>query len=208
MQLSNMHALYPTFETIYARHIKGAKFDAVPIKSRSFRDLKLGVVSLIHIQDEHKRLRPETRSDLFQALVVEHNFQLAVNLLPRRSSILTRWISSLWSDTGEDELFKSEMKRTAAQISDSEFLQELESIDDEDMRSAAQRAKALAERDLSSLIDAVVNSMTDDILVMQQDLCGRQAQLLVENEERKVLKRALVDFIREINEASIKALNS
>lgn len=202
-----MHALYPTFETIFARHIKDAKFDGVPIKSRSFRELKLGVVSLVHILNEHKRLRPETRSDLFQALVVEHNFQQAVSLLPRRSSILTRWISSFWSNTGEDESFKYEMKRTAAQISDSQFLQEIESTDDEDMRSAAQRAKSLAERELSSLIDGVVKTMTHDILIMQQDLCGRQAQLLVENEEREVLKSALVDFIREINKASTKALN-
>jgi hypothetical protein len=208
MQLSNIRALYPTFENIYERHVKGAKFDGTPMKSRSFRDLKLGVVSLFHILDEHKRLRPETRSALFQALVVEHDFQQALNLLPRRSSILTRWLSSFWSDTGEDESFKYEMKRSAAQISDSQFLQALESIYDEDLRSVTQKAKALAKKELSSSIDAVVKTMTHDVLTMQQELCGRQAQLLVESEEREVLKSALVDFIREINKASTKGLNS
>jgi hypothetical protein len=202
MQLSNIRALYPAFENIYERQVKDAKFDGAPMKSRSFRELKLGVVSLFHILDEHKRLRPETRSALFQALVVEHDFQQALSLLPRRSSILTRWISSFWSDTGEDESFKYEMKRSAAQISDAQFIQDLGSIDDEDLRSAAQRAKTLAKRELSSSIDAVVKTMTHNVLTMQQDLCGRQAQLLVENEEKEVLKGTLVDFIREINRAS------
>jgi hypothetical protein len=44
--------------------------------------------------------------------------------------------------------------------------------------------------------------MTHDVLAMQQELCGRQAQLQVEKEEREVLKNALVDFIREINKKS------
>lgn len=208
VKLSEIRRRYPKFKDIFKKHIQDAKFDGAPIKSRSFRDLKLGVVSLLHILDEHQRLGSETRSALFQALVVEHNFQQALNSLPRKSSILTQWISSFWSDTGECESFKSEMKRSAAEISDSKFLQNIESIDDEDLRSAVQKARGHAKRELSSLIDAMVKMMTHDILIMQQDVRGRQAQLEVENKEREVLKTALVGFIREINKTSAKELKS
>ncbi|KAF8267057.1 hypothetical protein EI94DRAFT_1731643 [Lactarius quietus] len=209
MQLPNIRTLYhPTFENIFEGHVKDAKFDGVPMKGRSFRNLKLGVISLCNILDEHQRLRRETRSALFQALVIDHDFQEALSLLPKKSNILTRWISSFWSDARDDESFKYEMKRTAAQVPDSKFLQDLESIDDEDLKSAAQKAKVHAERELSSSIDAVVKAMTNDILVMQQDLCGRQTQLLVEKEERDALKIHLVDFIREINTMLSKSQNS
>jgi hypothetical protein len=208
MRLSNIRALYPAFENIFERHVKDAKFDGVPMKGRSFRYLKLGVISLIKILDEHQRLRRETRSALFQALVVDHDFQQALSLLPKKSNIITRWISSFWSDAGEDESFKYEMKRTAAQVPDSQFLLDLERFDDEDLQSAAQKARALAKRELSSSIDAVVTTMTNDVLAMQQDLCGRQAQLLVEKEEREVLKIQLVEFIREINMMLAKSKNS
>lgn len=74
IQLSNVRALYPTFENIFERHIKDAKFDGVPMKGRDFRDLKLGVVSLWHLEGDDKHMSPERRSALIQALV-EHYFQ-------------------------------------------------------------------------------------------------------------------------------------
>jgi hypothetical protein len=208
MQLSNIRALYPTFKNIFERHLKDAKFDGVPMKGRNFRDLKLGVISLWCLLDEHKRLRRETRSALFQALVVERNFQQALNLLPKRSYSLTRWFSSFWSDSREGEPFRYEMNRTAAHMSDSNFLRRLESSNDEDILSVAQNAKVLAQTELASLIDAVVKTMTHDVLAMQQDLCGRQVQLQLENEERDVLKTSLVEFIREINNKLAKGQNS
>lgn len=203
-----MRALYPELDNIFERHVRDAKFDRVPMKGRNFRDLKLGVVSLLHILDKHKSLRRETRSALFQALVIEHNFQQALNLLPKKFNILTRLISPFWPDPRADESFRYEMRTIAAQLSDSQFLQDLESANDEDLRPAAQKAKALAQRELSSSIDAVVKTLTHDVLAMQQEFCAGQAQLQLENEERGVLKIALVEFIREINKQSAKGQNS
>lgn len=209
MKLSNICALYPTLNSIFETRVKDAKFDRVPIKARNFRDLKLGVISLLRILDKYKRLRRETRSALFQALVVEHNFQQAFNLLPKKYNVLPRWaLPWFWADTREAESFRSEMRTFAAQLSDSQFLQDLESTNDEDLRPAAQEAKALAQRELSSSIDAVVENLTHDVLVMQQNLCARQAQLQLDNEERGVLKMALVEFIREINKQSAQGQNS
>ena len=208
MQLSNFRALYPAFERIFEKHIKDAELDGVPMKSRNFRNMKLSVISLWRLLDEHKRLHRETRSALFQALVVEQDFRRASNLLPKRSYGFTRWISSFWSESGDDESFRYEMTRTAAHVPDSQFLRELESTGVEELQSTTQDAKALAQTELSSLIDAVVGAMTQDVLAMQQDLCGRQAQLLAENEERGVLKNVLVEFIREINKKSANGRNS
>ena len=175
---------------------------------RTFRDLKLRVISLWRLLDEHKSLRRQTRSALCQALVFENNFQRALNLLPRRSPTPNRWISSFMSNPSGGESFRHEMRRNAAHFSDSQFLQELESTDDKDLRDAAQKAKHFAQIELSSLIGAVVKSMTKDVLAMQQDLCGRQAQLQTENEEREALKNILVEFIREINKKSAMGQNS
>ena len=99
------------------------------------------------------------------------------------------------------------MKITAARFSDSQFIQQLESTDDDDLRSAAQNAKTLAQTELSSLIGTVVKSMTQDVLATQLDLGEKQLQSQTGNEQREVPKN-LVEFIREINKRSDKGQNS
>ncbi|KAI9443933.1 hypothetical protein H4582DRAFT_2125919, partial [Lactarius indigo] len=212
VKLSGIRALYPEFEGIFRKCVKDAKFDDVPRKSRDFRALKLGVISLWHLLEQNKRLRSETRSALFKALVNDHNFQQAFQVLPKKS-IVTRIISSfsrsiswsIWSgaDPKVEETFKNEMKQAAAQIPDSQFLQQLESTNEDDLRSAAQDAKAIAQSELLSSIDTVVEKMTHAILAMQQDTCGRSLHFQIANEEREVLNNALAEFIREINKQSV-----
>ncbi|KAH9165762.1 hypothetical protein EDB89DRAFT_2008009, partial [Lactarius sanguifluus] len=199
VRLPDIRAQYPTFETIFEKCIKDARFDDVPRKGREFKALKLGLISLWQLQSEHKHLGRESRSALVQALVYGRDFQQAFQIIQKRSNVVVRFISSFWPDSSGAEAFKNDMKKTAAQFSDSEFLQHLESINDEDLRLAAQSAKALAQTELSSSIDAEA---------MQQDLRGREVQLQVENEEREELKGALVEFVREINKESVKGQNS
>jgi len=195
---------YPTFESIYEKYIKNTRFDDVPSKGPDFRALKLGVLSLWRLQSENTRMRPDTRSALIQALVVEHNFQQAFQLLGRRYNTFTRALASFWFGSSDEDPFKNQMKHYAAQVSDSQFLKLLQRTDDEALRSAVQNAKALAQIELSSSIDALVKSMTHDVLAMQQDHCGREVQLQVENEEREALKNAVVEFI---NKKSAKGQN-
>ena len=210
MQFSNIRALYPTFENIFEKHIQDAKFDSVPTKGRDFRHLKLSLISLWHLEREHKSVRRpgETRSALIRALVVEHDFQQAFQLIPfqlirKTTNAITRWF---WSNPGES--FEHDMKEKASQVSDSQFLQQLESRNDEDLRSAAQNAKVLAQTELSSSIATVVKTLTQNVLEMQKDICGRQVQLQSEHDEREVLKNVLVEFIREINRKSARGKNS
>ncbi|KAH9027877.1 hypothetical protein EDB85DRAFT_1892774 [Lactarius pseudohatsudake] len=178
VRLPDIRAQYPTFENIFEKYIKDARFDDVPRKGREFRALKLGLISLWQLQSEHKHLGRESRSALVQALVFGHDFQQAFQLI-QKSPILRL-----------------------------DFLQHLESINDEDLRLAAQSAKALAQTELSSSIDAVVKKITHAVQAMQQDLRGREVQLQVEDEEREELKGALVEFVREINKKSVQGQDS
>ncbi|KAH9054525.1 hypothetical protein EDB87DRAFT_1580466 [Lactarius vividus] len=210
VKLSDIRALYPEFEDAFKKHVKDAKFDDVSRKSQEFRALKLGVISLWHLLEQNKRLPSETRFALFKALVIDHSFQQAFKLLPKRSNVVrvARWISSFWADQKAEETFKNKMKQTAAHVPDSQFLQRLEGTNDEDLRSVAQNAKALAQSDLLSSIDSVVEKMTHTVLKMQRDNCGRSVHLQIANEERDVLNNALVEFIREINKQSVGRQNS
>lgn len=208
MQFSTIRALYPTFENIFEKHIQNAKFDSVPSKGRDFRHLKLSLISLWHLEREHKSVRRpgETRSALIQALVVEHDFQQAFQLIPfqlirNTTNAITGWF---WYNPRGGESFEHDMKKKASQVSDSQFLQQLESHNEEDLRSAAQKAKVLAQTELSSSIATVVKTLTQNVLQMQKDICGRQVQLQSERDEREVLKNALVEFIGEINRNSAR----
>ena len=166
------------------------------------------MIALWDLQREYKRIRPEMRSALIQALVVGRDFQQAFQVIQKRSNVFTRFFSSLWSDPRGAASFKNEMKITASRISDSQFLQELESIDEEDLRSAAQSAKALGQTELLSSIDGMVKKLTHAVLAMQQEVCGREVQLQVDQEEKEVLNSALVEFIREVNKKSARGQKS
>jgi hypothetical protein len=206
MRLSTIRALYPAIENIFDRHIKDAKFDGEPMKGRDFKDLKMAVTSLWHLQDKHKRMHPDTRVALIQALVIERDFQQASELIQKTANFMS--ISRReWVDPRETEKFKHEMKKAAAQFSDSQFLRRLEDTNDKFLRLAALNAKPLAQTELSSSIDTVVKTLTHDVLAMQQEICGRQVHLQMENEEMEVQKNALVEFIREINKKSAMGQN-
>lgn len=190
-----------------------AWLDGVLKRSQDFKALKLGVVSLWSIEEKHGRLLPATRPALIQALLVEHNVQLAWQLVEgaeqnsNGSSMVTR-IVSYWSGSRGEEYFRTQMKTAAAILPDPQFLQQLESTDDEDLRPTVQDAKALAHKELSRSIDTVVNTMTHAVLAMQQDNCKMAVQVEIDNEERKALNDALVEFIRKINKMSAGQRNS
>ncbi|KAH9166548.1 hypothetical protein EDB89DRAFT_2232826 [Lactarius sanguifluus] len=213
VRLSDIRLLYPAFESIFQKHVQSAKFDGVLKKSLDFKALELDVLSLWHLQEKHGHLRPETRSALVQALLIEHDYQRALGLpevadgSANGSSMAPRSVSS-FSGSRWAESFKNQMTTTAANLPDSQFLERLESTKDEDLRSVVRSAKTLAQRELSYSIDAAVDEMTHAVLTMQQELCRINIQGEVEKEERKALDDALVKFVREINERSVGRRNS
>ena len=212
MQPADIRTQHPTIEKIIERHIEDAIFDYVPTMSSDFKVMKFGVITLWQLLGENKHLRREARSALFKAFVVEHDFKKALEQLPAESNFPARWISSFWSylRNGEfkEELYKKEMRKAVALVSDSQFLQQLESTDDEDLQSVLPTAKALAQAELSSSIDTVVKKVTHVAMATQQDTCGRDIQLQVESEEKEVLSIAFVEFIREINKTSVGGQHS
>ncbi len=175
---------------------------------RDFKALKLGVISLWRLLFEYKRIGPETRSALIKALVIEHNFQHAFQLIQEQANILKRWFASFWSDPRGVDSFKKEMKKAAAGVSDSEFLQKLASTDDEGLRHAVQNAKDLAQRELTSSIETVVKNMTRAVLEIQRQTSEKSLQLQIGREEGEELNNAQVEFIREINKNSAERQNS
>ncbi|KAI9443823.1 hypothetical protein H4582DRAFT_1807697 [Lactarius indigo] len=213
VNLSDIRALYPAFESIFQKHVKNANFDGVLEKSPDFKALKLDVISLWHLQEKHGHLRPETCSALVQALLIERDYQRALGLLEeaggsvKESSMATRFVSSFPGSRGMVS-FKNQMKTAAANLPDSRFLERLESTEDEDLRFAVRSAKTLAQRDLSHSIDAVVHEMTHAVLTMQQELRRMTIQVEVERDERKALYDALVQFVREIKKKSAERRNS
>ncbi|KAF8260139.1 hypothetical protein EI94DRAFT_1897819 [Lactarius quietus] len=213
LRLSDMRALYPKFQSLFQKDVKDARFDGISKKSPEFKALKLDVMSLWFLQEKHEPLPPAKRSSLVQALLIEHNAQLALQLLEgtevntNGSGMVTRFVSYLSGSSGE-EYFKNQMKTVAANLPDSRFLERLEKVEDEDLRSTIQNAKALAHKELSRSIDTAVNHMTHAVLAMQQNHCKIAVQAEVDNEERNVFDDALVEFIREINKKSAGQRNS
>lgn len=207
MRLSDIRQLYPTFESIFRKHVQDARFDIALKRSPDFRALKEDVVSLWYLQEKHKRLSLATRSELVQAILVDHNIQQALELLERTDrntigpGVVTRAVSYFSGSRGE-EPFKNRMKVAASSLPDPQFLQRLEATDDIELRSTVQNAKGLAQTELSRSIDAVVRKITHVVLSMQQDCCKMSVQVQVETEEREVLDNALVEFIYEINKQS------
>lgn len=198
----SIRALYPEFQSVFENHVKNARFYDIPSKGPHFKDLKLVVSSLWHLQRKSKHMPPEARSALIQALVVKHDFQGAFQVTQRSSSLFIRCYTWFKPDPRGEESFRIEMKTAAAQVSDSQFLQRLESTNEEDLQSTAQTVKDLAKAALLSSIDGVVKKLTDAVLVMQRGRGERQVQRQVEKEESEVLAIALVCFIREINKKS------
>ena len=210
MRVSDIRALDPTFEGTFQKHVKAARFDVVLKRSRDFKALKSDVISLWCLQEGHKRLRPAVGSDLIQALLVEHNFKRALELVEKTDGNTNEpsGVARVVSYFSREESYENQIKSTAANLPDSQFLQRLQSIDDIEMRSTVLNAKALAQQGLSYSIDSVVGKMTHAVLAMQQDRCKMSVKVEVENEERKVLDDALVQFIREINKKSAGWHNS
>jgi hypothetical protein len=79
------------------------------------------------------------------------------------------------------------MKRTAAIRSPTrKFLLKLESTNDEDLRSATLDAKALAQTELASAIDTLVETMARDILATATGRLWEQVGSQVEPERKEV----------------------
>lgn len=102
----------------------------------------------------------------------------------------------------DERSLRKELKRLTSDISDSDFLFQLNDVDDKDLVAPIQRVVDLACTQLSSSIDATAKKMTQTVLRMQQEECKGSIQRDIEAEETDVLRGMLLKFIRDLNRMS------
>ena len=161
------------------------------------------MVAVRHLFDKHPNLPSETCSELIQTLL-KGDFHRARNMLPKtdgkKSADSGGWGSLFSSGSGQN--LDRDMRMLAGNISDSQFLLDLNGISDKETRSAIQEIESLAHARLASTIDATVKAMTRNVLAMQLESCTRSMQHEMEIERRKSLSTALADFVRDVNAQS------
>jgi hypothetical protein len=200
LRLSDIESLYPDFRSVYQKHIQNARFSVALRRDPNFENRKLRMVAVRHLLDKHRNLPTETRSVLIQALL-KGDFHRAQNMLSKidgkKSTDSGGW-GSLFSGGSGDNLNRG-MRMLAGNISDSQFLLDMNGISDTETRSAIQEIEALAHAQLASAIDATVKGITRNVLAMQLDSCTRSMQHEMDSEGRKSLNGALAEFIRDVN---------
>lgn len=209
-RVDDLHQLYRDFNGIYQRHVDEARFDVV--KGHEFKSLKERLIAVRHLLEKHPEVGSGKRAELIQAVLSEDNLQRVQWIFPKSDknnqsgkapslwSIVTGFFSG--SKATDEESLRTDVKKITKNTSDSDFLLQLEGVDDKDLEVPIQAAVDLACSQLSSSIDSTVKRMTHAVLWMQQEECKRLMQREKETEERKVLSRKLADFIQIINKAS------
>ncbi len=204
MRLSHLKASYPDFQEIYRSHFQAAKFNAILKRDKDFEARKLRLVSVRHLLGKHPRLRPEERGMLVQSLL-RGDFDNAQSILqeskrlPAIFTLVASPISAFFTSPSDGGSLKREMKRIAARLSDSQFLCETKSVDDEDLQPMIQEIEILSCSILSSTIETTVGTMARVVVAMQHEVFNRTLQNEIENEERRARSEALVMFIRKLN---------
>lgn len=151
------------------------------------------------------------RSDLIQKILFEGNFwhvqQILTKLEDRKlSNVGTRGTGSRFhGPIASEDILKREMKRLAANVSDSQFLLDIKKIGDEDkeMRTVIEQVENVAYQELGYSIDKAVEAMTRVVLDMQKKRCRKSMQQKIESEEKRLLRGVLAEFIRDINALSV-----
>ena len=212
--VDDLRLVYPEFDSIYQRHIKN-KFDS--IKGHDFKSLKERLLLVRYLLSKNRDLDPEKRKELIKVLLSEGNLHEAQKMIPNseKKGLLSKALRVVppffggQSGTESDvEVLKKEMKKIASAVSDSEFLLGLKSIEIEDLRPAIQEAETLAHTSLLSLIADTVKKMTHAVLHMQQDICKKEIQKNIQTKTARVMRGALVNFIRDLNAKSAGRKNS
>ena len=210
LRLSDLESIYPDFRSVYHRLIQNARFSVALRRDPYFESRKICIVSVRHLLDKHQNLPTETRSELVQALL-KGDFYRAQHLLSKadgkKSADSGGWgVGNLFGGSGD--YLNREMRVLAGDVSDSQFLLDINGTTDTETRSAIQEIEAVAHAKLASAVDATVKAMTRNVLAMQLDYCTRSIQHEMEGKGRKSLKNALADFIRDVNTQSSRRRDS
>jgi hypothetical protein len=186
-----------------------AGFNNVLQRNSYFTAWKLRLISIRSLLERHRLLHPEMRSDLIQKILFEGNFWHAQQILTKLEdkklpNVGTRGTGARFhGPIGSEDTLKREMKRLSASVSDSQFLLDIKKIGDKDMRTVIEQVESLVYEQLGHSIDKAVEAMTRVVLDMQKKRCRKSVQQKIESEEKKLLKSALIEFIRDTNALSV-----
>jgi hypothetical protein len=209
MRISDLESIYHNFQSTYQTQMQKAGFNNVLQRNSYFATWKLRLISIRSLLEKHRLPQPEMRSDLIQKILFEGNFwhaqQILTKLEDKKSpNVGTRGTGARFhGPIGSEDTLKSEMKRLAASVSDSQFLLDIKNIGDEEMRTVIEQVENLVYEQLGYSIDKAVEAMTRVVLDMQKKRCRKSVQQKIESEEKKLLKGALTEFIRDINALSV-----
>jgi hypothetical protein len=189
---------YNGFDSLYRSHVKDANFGVV--KGPEFKFLKERLTFVRHLLKEHPDLSSRKRTELIQTLFSDSKSDK--NKAARRPSLISRFTAGAsWPKGADEESLRKETKKIADSISDADFLQELKSLEDEDLKAPTLEAVDLARTQLSLSIGTTVKNMTHAVLQMQQEERKKRIQQQIEALQGEMLHDALVNFIRDINKS-------
>ncbi|KAI0280129.1 hypothetical protein BGY98DRAFT_965783 [Russula aff. rugulosa BPL654] len=183
-RISELESLYHNFQSTYQTHMQKAGFDNVLQRNSYFATWKLRLISIRSLLEKHRLLQPEMHKKL-------------PNVGMRETG------SRFHGPIASEDTLKREMKKLAASVSDSQFIHDMKTIGDEEMRTVIEQVENLVYEQLGYSIDKAVGAMTRVVLDMQKKRCRKLMQLKVEIEGKKLLKAALTEFIRDINALSV-----
>ena len=209
IQFSDLEARYPDFRTIYETHIHDAKFDKALRRDSHFESWKLRLISVRHL-DELQALQPQSRAELSQFLLKGDFEQAQLRLMAQDTKWpiggLLRAVVTLFSPSRRPssarESLKQKMKILSSGVSDSQFLFDMKSMQNQDLQPMIQQVEEIAHTLLASLIDETAQSMTCAVSEMQKERCLISIQRDFKSEERRLLDDALTRFIQQINTQS------
>ena len=213
MNLLDLELLYPGSQEIYDKHVQDARFHTVLKHHAWFESRKLRLISVQDLLPRYQHLSREILIEVVRNISMG-NFDRAQQILlnlktdrKMRSSLSSETFDSLLSGSSrsrDDVSLKESMKILAARTPDSQFLLQIENMEDSDVdtQSLIREVQDFAHATLTSSIGTTVEAVTHALLAKQQEICKHSVQDEVNADGKKTLKEARKEFIRIINSRS------
>lgn len=210
--LADLELLYPGSQDIYNKHVQDARFHTVLKRHTWFESRKLRLISAQDLLTRHHHLSGEILIEVVRNILAG-NFDRAQQTLlktvrsKRRSGFLSDTFGFLFSGSSRsraDVSLKEAMKILASRTPDSEFLLQIEKMEDSevDMQPLIREVQDFAHATLISSIGTTVEALTHALLAKQQEICKQSVQDEVNADEIKTINEARKEFIQMINSRS------
>ena len=207
--LADLELLYPGSQEIYDKHVQDARFHNLLKRHTWFETRKLRLISVQDLLTRYKHLSREILIEVVRN-VLRGSFESAQQTLlktergKRQSSFFSDTFSFLLSGSSRshgDVSLKEAMKILAARTPDSQFLLQIENMEDSelDMQSLIREVQDFAHTTLTSSIGTTVEAVTHALLAKQQEICKQSVQDEVNADEKRTLREARKEFIQMIN---------